>query len=739
MKNILKTCKVDMKIVSKIYKRDMKNIFSNYITLIIVLGVSCLPALYAWFNIQAGWDPYVNTKGILIAVVNLDAGCEPLDTDSDPKEPRVNIGNDVVENLKTNDSIGWTFVNDIEAQEGIKIGKYYASLTISKDFSKDLLSIGTLNTPTKPKLIYTVNEKINAIAPKITGKGATALQTEITKTFMDTASAAIFTSLNKLGDNLEENKPELESLIDKIIDIDNKMPEIGKSIDNVYEGSVTFQKFMKHIQNDIPVISDALDNTLDITKTSNEYMDDAKDSLKTVSPVIRADLALIKNTTDIAESSLIQFQDSQPSTNALIRGPLVKAQNAYSEGIHKIDNILSFNKSIDNFITSSVIGTFNNSLSKVRTEMVTEQTNINSMISTLDTGNEVLTNDINAAIKAANKTSGLMSNTIDNFNADTDPVIEDAMNNTSNITTNVGDLLQNIQGNMPLFNSILDQTNNQIDSSVDSLKRIKDKFPKIQEDMHSNAEKLRFLTDDEKLDELIKTLKEDGKKKSDFLSDPIELIENRIYPIPNYGSAMAPFYTTLAIWVGSYILVSLLSVHVRDFDDGTPINSNEKFLGRYFLFANIAIMQAIVTMAGNLFFLKTYTVSPIIFVLVGVYVSIVFVTIIYTLVSVFGHGGIALTMVAMVLQVSGSGGTFPIELLGDFFQYLNPMMPFTYAIGGMREATAGIIPVVLIKDMLILAIYFIASLLLGLFLKEKINKKTANFVKEFHESGLTEE
>ncbi|MGH4139559.1 YhgE/Pip family protein [Clostridium sp.] len=741
IKNILKPHKIDMKIVFKIYKRDMKNIFSNYITILIIVGVSCLPALYAWFNIQAGWDPYSNTSGILVAVVNLDAGSAPLATDSKPKEPRINIGNDVIKKLKTNDSIGWTFVNETQAQEGVKTGKYYASLTISKDFSKDLLSIATHNNPIKAKLIYTVNEKRNAIAPKITGKGATALRGQITESFIETAGGTIFTYLNKLGNNLEKNKPELELLIDKMISIDDNMPAIGKSIDNAYESSVMFQKFMKNIQKDIPVISGSVDNTLDITKTSDEYIGKAKNPFKNVSPIIKSDLTLIKNTADIAESSLIQLQDSNPSNNSLIRATLVKVRNNYSEGIKKIDNVLNFNKLIDNFITGNVVDAFNNSLSRVRTEMVTQQTNVNSMINTIDTGNEVLTSDINAAINGANKTSGLMSNTIDNFNRDTDPVIDDTINNTinnaSDITNNAGTMLQNIQGAMPLFNSILDQTNTQLDQGVNSLKEIKNKFPKIQQDMHSNSEKLKLLTSDEKLNELIKILKEDGKKKSDFLSNPIDLVENRVYPIPNYGSAMTPFYTTLAIWVGAYILVSLLSVHVRKFDDGTPINTNESFLGRYLLFVSVSIMQTLVTIAGNLLVLKTYTVSPIIMVLIGVYVSIVFVTIIYTLVSVFGHGGLAITMVTMVLQVSGSGGTFPIELLGDFFQYINPMMPFTYAIGGMREATAGIIPGVLIKDMLILAIYFVVSLFLGIFLKEKINKTTENFVKEFHKSGLT--
>ncbi len=732
MKNIFKSRKINLKNVSKIYKRDIKSILSNYVTLIIILGVSCLPALYAWFNIQAGWDPYSNTKGLLVAVVNLDKG-------SQSKDVKVNIGNDVIKKLKTNQSIGWTFVSETEAQEGVKYGKYYASFTIPKEFSQNLLSIGTYKDPTKAKLIYTVNEKINAIAPKITTSGANSLQHEITQAFIGTASETMFSYLNQLGRDLEKNKPQLENLIDVVISVDDNMPKIGKSIDNVYKESLMFQKFMKNIQKDIPVISNAIDNTLDITKTSTEHTENVKIPLQTISLIMKADLALIKNTADTANSSLIQLEDSKPSNNSLIRAALVKTRDNYGDGIQKIDNVLNLNKSINNSLNSSIILSFINNLSITKNKMTNQQTHINSMIDTLDKGNEVLTSDINAAVQAANKTSGLMNNTMDTFDNETGPTIDDAMKNASALSNNAISRLQNIKGNMPLFNSLLDQTNTQVDSSVSSLKEINDKFPKLQQDLHSNAKKLKNLTDDEKLNELIKMLKKDGKKESDFLSNPIELIQNRVYPIPNYGSAMTPFYTVLAIWVGAFILVSVLSVHIKDFKDGTPLTTNEKFLGRYFTFVSIAILQALVTIAGNLFILKTYAVSPIILTLFGVYVSIVFITIVYTLVSVLGNGGKALTMVAMVLQVSGSGGTFPIELLGSFFQYINPMMPFTYAIGGMREATAGIIPVVLIKHILILTIYFVISLLLGLFLKEKINKKTKNFVEQFHKSGLTGE
>ncbi len=731
MKNLLISHKINMKSVFRIYKRDIKNILTNYATLTMIIGLTLLPALYAWFNIQAGWDPYLNTKGLLVAVVNLDSG-------SELRSVKVNIGNDVIKNLKTNQSIGWTFVSGSEAEKGIKYGKYYASLTIPKDFSKDLLSVATSDDPTKAKLIYSVNEKRNAIAPKITRKGATALQEEITKTFIETASGTIFSFLTQIGVELESNKPQLKNLIDMVINLDDKMPKIEKSLNNVYGQSVIFQKYMRNIQVDIPVISDSIGTALDLTKTNNSYIEKSKNSLKAVSPVVQANLSHIKDIADTAESSLTEVQNLRPLNNALTKEVLLKTRDQYRDGIQKIDNVISLNKSLNNFLDSNVIGTLIYNLSNVRNEMTNQQNDVSYMINTLERGNQVLASDMGAAIQGANRTSKLMNSSMANIDTTIYPKIDNAMKNISQLSNNTVQMLQNMQVNMPSVNTKLGQTNTKIASSIKSLNELRDKFPMAAQDIHSNAEKLRDLTDDKKLNEIIQMLKKDGKKESDFLSNPVVLKQNRMYPIPNYGSAMSPFYTIIAIWVGSLIMLSLLSVDVKNFKDGIPINKREKYLGRYFTFVTIAIMQALVTIAGNLFLLKTYAVSPIILTLFGVYVSIVFITIIYSFVCLLGNIGKALLVVVMVLQISASGGTFPVELLGTFSQYINPMLPFTYAIGGMREAVAGIIPEVLVRNVKTLAIYLVVTFFLGLLLQERMNKVSANFIKQFNESGLSE-
>lgn len=732
MKGAFISLKGHLKNIFRIYKRDMKNILTNYVTLIIILALIVLPSLYSWFNIKASWDPYGNTKGLSVAVVNLDAGAEF-------RNVKINVGNDIVKKLASNQSIGWKFVTESEAEIGIKYGKYYASLTIPKDFSQKLISVVTEDTPKRPQLIYSVNEKRNAIAPKITQKGATNLQEEITKTFIETSSDTILSYLNQFGIELESFKPKLKNLVDIITDMDNKVPELGKDIDNTYTEAIVFQKYIQNLQESIPTISDALNRTLDATKSGNEYLGNAGNSFKSISSAISVDLVLVKNANDVNLALLNGIKDSKQSDNGALREALVTVRDRYGDEVKKIDPLLGLLRSINNLLNSSVIEKFINKLSNIREELIKQQNLINSMIAAIDRGNEVLSESINSAIEGASRVSSLIDDGISNFDNQTAPAIEDAFKNFRGISDDSIKILQSAQNSMPLISSLLQGASVGLDSKVKSLKETKDKFPQIQQDIHSNSEKIRSLNDDEKINEIIKLLKRDAKTESQFLSDPIELKQNRVYPIPNYGSAMAPFYTTLALWVGAFILLALLTVEVKDFEDGVKLTAREQFLGRYLTFVTIAIMQALVTILGNLYLLKTYAVSPGILIVFGIYTSIVFIMIIYTLVSVLGNIGKALAMIALVLQVSASGGTFPIELMPSFFQAINPLLPFTYAIGGMREAVGGVLHEALIKNASILGIYFVFAILFGLFLKEKANKIAESFVKQFKDSGLAGE
>ena len=183
-----------MKTVFRIFLRDLKRLSRNRAAALVMVGVCLLPSLYAWFNIAANMDPYGNTAGIKVAIANCDRGAS-----SDMIS--LNAGDTIVQSLKKNDQLGWVFVDEKKAKEGVRSGKYYAAIVIPDDFSNSLLSV--LSGEIKdPKLDYYINEKKNAIAPKITDTGATTIQQEINDTFSAVASEAISKLIQKAANQM---------------------------------------------------------------------------------------------------------------------------------------------------------------------------------------------------------------------------------------------------------------------------------------------------------------------------------------------------------------------------------------------------------------------------------------------------------------------------------------------------------------------------------------------------------
>lgn len=248
-------------------------------------------------------------------------------------------------------------------------------------------------------------------------------------------------------------------------------------------------------------------------------------------------------------------------------------------------------------------------------------------------------------------------------------------------------------------------------------------LPSFESAVHQAVDKLRELESEQNLAELIQWLKGDIEAESEFLAKPVHIQETRLYAIPNYGSAMTPFYIVLSLWVGATLLISLLRVDVEG--SAGRYKAYQIYFGRMLFFLTIGLVQAIIMTAGDLFLLGTYVVNKFWFVMFAVLVSSVFVTITYTLLAVFGNVGKGIAIVFMVFQFSSSGGTFPISTASPFFQLLNPFMPFTYAISLLREAVGGIYVPTVLKDVSALLVIIGICYLVGLLLKKPLSGFTA--------------
>ena len=719
-----------MKTIIDIYKKDLRSIFTNWVALIVIVALMILPSLYAWFNIKASWDPYSNTGGILVAVVNNDQGAV-----FDGQQ--VNIGDQLTDELKENENIGWTFVTETEANKGVKNGTYYASVTIPENFTSHIASI-TKSEHQKAEIIYTVNEKKNAVAPKITKSGVSTIQQQVTSNIVETVNYLIFDIFNQLSTSISENLPQLRSLLQVIYEVDDKIPDINKAVQDTYEAAITLQSVVQQTQDNIPLIQDTVEKASEATETSGQFLAQVQDILTNINPNLKENLLAIQTTVQISNTFIhnsVALLDSDPTA---AKKMLESAKDRLNDSQMMITHVIDTLQSLKTIANS-------NAMASTIDQLQTQKSNLQNVYQTSSAitadSNQPLSADLLTKLqKDSDATVEFLTSLMNNYDSTIAPTVQQAVNDAMTIVSQTNELIQNAKSAIPKLEGLLTTATSTVNFGIENIEKLQEDLPFIESAIQSTAQKLKALDEDQQLSEMLDLLKLDAKKEAEFLASPVDIKQISMYEIPNYGSAMSPFFTTLSLWVGSLILVSLLSVnaipHAEEIDKkGIRL----AYLGRYLTFITIVIFQALIVTLGDIFLLKTYVVNKVAFTLLAIFISIVFCTIVYTLVSVFGNAGKALAMILLVLQISASGGTFPIEVMPNFFQAIHPTLPFTYAIGGMRETVGGVIWPIFWRNVAILFIYLLAFLLIGIVWKAPLRARVTKFTEKLKKSGLVEE
>ncbi len=865
-----------MKQIWRIYKTDLRNVAKHWAAIVIVVGLMILPSLYAWFNIKASWDPYGNTKEVPIAVSNQDAG-------SNLRGKDINIGNEIVDSLKKNKNLGWKFVDEKQAIYGVERGDYYASITIPKDFSEKIATVLDEN-PQKPELDYYVNEKVNAIAPKITAKGASGITEEISKNFVKTANGEIFKIFNDLGIDLETNLPSIEKVKDLVFKLEAQFPEMNTLMDKALDDATRAEDVVKVAQKELPVVESVINDGQEALGNLDKFFANNDETLKNAPGTMRNNLTVAKDVMDKANAftnflmnpgidlsgmkglpefparpDLSKMNDEgykniARNINQTVNNVLNSARagtaygksvvnglqngqfdpekakqdlNAVSENLQgrtdsiaylinvftelqksattdfgqsffkgRVDRLTSLKGKMENANNGikdivNVIGTgqevkkdvtdvanqkldaanglidqvekdynetfvadykkavstvdqakadANEAYDSVKNEYEKAKSNLESVIADVNNrgvngldSTKVALNDLNGQLQATNNLIGdaipVLESTnkvladvnsgknlnggiaklnkiqnsvqkgidatnkattlINNGQKPTKEVVESINEATKNASAQLGDFLATYDSEIvPNFNTAIERTKrmskntSQIlkeadkklpdvkklleDSSkglVDGKKKLTDikaDMPETEKKIKELADKIRDFESEEDIKDIIRLLKNDVEKQSDYFANPVNLKENKLFAMPNYGSAMSPFYTVLALWVGALLMVSLLTVEVHE--EGANYKSHEIYFGRLLTFLTIGLSQAFIVSMGDIFLLGTYVVDKFWFVLFSLFIGGVFVCIVYSLVSIFGNVGKSMAIILLVLQVAGSGGTFPIQM-----------------------------------------------------------------------------
>lgn len=711
-----------MKKAFKIFLRDLKRVGKNALAMIIAVGISVIPAMYAWFNIAANWDPYGSTDGIDVAVSNCDNGYNLTETMS------ITIGDQIVENLKANKQIGWQFVSKDEALEGVKSGKYYASVIIPEDFSKNIISFLSNDIQT-PKIEYYVNEKKNAIAPKITDKCVEAIQTQVNETFIDTIAKTV---ANVLNETTSDGVNPIETLKNSLGNASSDLAVMKSGIVSLEQTTESLSTLSKNVQTLLPQASDLASDTSSAVTDLQTVISYSKDS---VEQVTESSAKLLNDINAQAEN--IKFSVSE--LEELAKKNNLAAYEKINSVADKIETIVSTEVKISQILHAL---TENIDLpSNIQNSIDKFDKNINDHRKLVSELREFATSvkENSFSVKTAekiNKSITQMQNQIGEFDTafstKIKPSVDKTLSSFYSVLGKTAGILDSLAQNKDIQNT-LTSADNASQSGNNSLQNAEALLTLLQDKIDSFVTDLDNLSNNEIVEKISSAIQNDPDSVGKFISSPTEIEINSLYPIENYGSAMTPFYSVLAIWVGCIVLVAILKVDVDEDDKIKAIKPREAYLGRYLYFMMLSLIQTTVICLGDLYFLQIQCPNPFLFVLAGWIISIVFSNIVYTLTVSFGDIGKALAVILLVLQIAGSGGTFPIEVTPEFFQGIYHFLPFTYAIDAMRETIGGLYQNNYAVCLLKLFAFVPPSLCLGLFLRNPLIK-FKNFFRDKVES-----
>ncbi len=719
-----------MKKSFQIFKRDIGRLSKNIVALIVVIGVCIIPSLYAWFNIAANKDPYGNTANIKIAVANNDAGTE------NDMLGNLDVGGQIVDTLKENDSLGWVFVSEDKAISGVKSGEYYAAIVIPDNFSESMVSFlsGKIE---QPEFDYYLNEKKNAIAPKITDTGANTIQQQVNTEFVSAAAGTVADILNgsvsgigtKLDDVQNDISTKISTVSDNLKEYEKALDSFNKTVDSSNKLIEKSKKSMAIVKSDANSGVNSIKNGTDsLTLVRNDIADFANDLGAGISK---------------AQNSLAKVNTKSGINLGKISSKTESIHGQFQEMITSVESIIDKNSEMLTTLKEINKKYPSDSLTNLINELDSQNSKYKTILQKLRTGSDSINDATTTSVNAVESISKIIEKNTKDIHSSKVTVengimtgLNTSLDTFSNIQGTLSGILKGVGPATDNVVTLMDQLENSLDSAKKALSSTGSSIKKVQERLDKANVDISVVKTSKIYEKLKDMTNLDSDKVASFMSSPVKLKTETFYSVENYGTAMTPFYTNLAIWVGGIVLIAIFKMEVDKSEKIKNFTPTQAYFGRWMLFILVGFVQALIICLGDIFILKIKCQHPVLFVVAGLVAAFVYVNLIYALSLTFKHIGKAVSVILVILQIPGSAGTYPIEMTPGFFQAIHPLLPFTYGINAMREAIAGTYGHYYVKNLVILLIYVPIALFIGLVLRRLLLNLNSLFDKKLEQTGL---
>lgn len=682
-----------MRNIWKLFVGDVRRLTSNVVSVIIVIGLVVIPGLFTWFNVAASWDPFSNTGNLKFAVANNDEGYK-----SDLIPLKINVGDQVVNTLRANSQLDWTFTSKKDAIDGTKSGKYYAAVVIPKNFSTRMMTFFT-DDGDHATLTYYNNEKKNALAPKITGQGADTVAAQINETFSETLTNTALEIATQLADAIDD--PETQSQLTKF---NGNITQFAQSINDSATTLRTFASLTSSAQTMLnssdQLLKQVKSNTKDAKKQlkeSSSNISDLTDAVNTSTEALSTALgnsadgfATISNDVD----SLFSNAGTQAGDTSSALRNQASAISTHAESYQKVYDAIDELSKSDKLpeAAKAALELFKTDLSSTIEQLNNLASSINESADRIDSKVSDATQEKEQVKQLVDQAKSSVSGVKTSYDDEIKPQLDNIASSVSSTSTSLGNAASSLKNALGDLDSTTSTANSQLTALQDTLNSTAETLDGAAGKLSEFSTKLSDALNSGDMDTVKDVLSTDTETLASTLAAPVALKRTAVFPVENFGSQMTPFYTFLPLWVGSLLLAVTLKTTVsrktrKQLGDPKP---HQLFLGHYGVFGLIALMQSTFSLGGSLLFLRVQAVHPWLFMLTGWVSGLVFSFFVYTLVVSFGNVGKAIGVIYLVVQISGSNGAYPLSLLPNIITKISPFLPATHSITALRAAIGGI-------------------------------------------------
>lgn len=726
-----------MKNIWRLFTGDLKRLGHNVITVIIVLGLVAIPSLFSWYNLIACWNVFDNTGNLKVAVANSDEGYK-----SDLVPLEINVGEQVVSALRANDQLKWTITDEEDAIDGARSGRYYAAVVIPSSFSRDMMTFYSDDVE-HAKITYYTNEKKNAIAPKVTDQGADGVSAQVNTVFAETLSEVALGIASTLADYAENSDmggrigelavhiDEVGSTMDKASSVLTMYSSVLGSAQSLVDDSAALLGQVKNeadgVKGSVSDIKAAAGDVGDAIGTSASALSTAiEQSAASYGAVVDSVDAAFDSASSLASSSASQLASAASRVDGQIGDyrniierleslkPLLPsaAQSAVDTMTARLNASISLQEQLRDSLNSAAAD-----IESGRTNTQAKRDEIKGLAQQAKDALSGAKADYDTQLKpdmeALSDTIGEASATFSSTAATLDATASDLTGAAGSVSSGIGDAKQK-----------LDSAASDLSSSAQR--------------MHEAGARIAEAAASGDVEALRAAIGSDPSALAKAVSAPVKLDRHAVYPVDNFGSAMTPLYTTLALWIGALLVMVTLKVTPsrRILDQMGHVPAWQQFIGRFGVVALISLMQSTCVSVGNMVFLGVQTVNPFLYLLCYWVSGLVFAFIIYTLVVSFANFGKAISVFLLIIQVSGGGGSYPLQSLPTFVQELSPYLPVTHAVNAMRAAMFGVYNGDFWTEIGILLLFTVPFIVLGLVLRTPLIKVVSKFVEMVESSKV---